>query len=211
MVEESRRQRQRRLLVNDILDEARSQLEDGGPSSVSLRGIGRAVGMSAPSLYTYFPSLADLFTELIVESFESLAAAVAAALDEVSDQPLDVRLRAGPRAYRQWALAHRQQFNLVFFDQISGYEAPPEGRTVEAQTAVLQPMSMHYAEAREIAESDLTSQGPALDGFLAWWGAFHGLVALEANHHLDWVDPDRLFEERLDRDIDQILNVPQSN
>lgn len=205
MAHERRRARDRRVLVDDILAAARVQLEAGGPSAVSLRGIARAVGLSAPSLYTYFGSLNDLFTELIVQSFESLAAAVNDAVRAVDGASLNERLSAGPRAYRSWAVVHPQHFNLVFFDQIAGYEAPPDGPTVDAQTAVLRPIAAHFAEAKGIAADALDAPGADLDGFLAWWGAFHGLVALEVNHHLDWVDPATIFELRLATDVAQIV------
>ncbi len=161
--------------------------------------------MSAPSLYTYFPSLGHVFTELIVQSFESLADAVRGAVVSVADQPLETRLLAGPRAYRAWAIEHPQPFNLVFFEQIDGYQAPPEGPTVDAQTAVLLPIATLYAEACGIEVETLEQPGEDLDGFLGWWGAFHGLVALEVNHHLDWVDPESVFEHRLRGDVAALL------
>jgi len=204
MAEESRRERQRRALVEDILTKARSQLEAGGPSAVSLRGIARAVGMSAPSLYTYFASLGDLFTELIVQSFDSLAATIGDALEAAENDVLENRLAAGPRAYRSWALANPQHFNLVFFDQITGYKAPPDGPTVDAQIAVLRPIAAVYAEASGLEPDALDAPGDDLNGFLAFWGAFHGLVALEVNHHLDWVDPEIIFEQRLASDVAEI-------
>ncbi len=201
----SRRQRQRQQLIDDVLVEARSQLERGGPSSVSLRAIARAVGMSAPSLYTYFASLGDIFTSLIVQSFDDLGAAVGESVEATNGRPLEVRLAAGPRAYRTWAVDHRQQFNLVFFDQIAGYQAPPDGPTVHAQEGALRPIAAVYAEARNIDLAALGQPGDELDGFLAFWAGFHGVVALEVNHHLDWVDPRTIFEHRLRADIAVVL------
>lgn len=197
MQTETRRERHRRTLVEDIVAEARSLLEQGGASAVSLRAIARAVGMSAPSLYTYFPSLNDLFTELIVRSYSALAAHVADELEALEGADLGERLVAGPIAYRSWALANRQQFNLIFFDQIAGYEAPADGPTVEAQTSVLRPMANDYAAVFGCDLEALMEPGDLLDDFLGWWGTFHGLVVLEVNHHLDWVDADAVFERRI--------------
>ena len=204
MVKETRRERHRRTLIEEIVNEARSLLEQGGPSAVSLRAIGRSVGMSAPSLYTYFPILNDVFTELIVRSYDTLAFHVANSLDDCSDAALQERLAAGPLAYREWALANRQLFNLIFFDQIAGYEAPANGPTVEAQTSVLRPIAADYAEACGQSLDALVEPGELLDDFLGWWGTFHGLVVLEVNHHLDWVDARAVFERRLRREIDQL-------
>ena len=204
-MKETRRTRQRQELVDDVVSEARRRLEEGGPSAVTLRGIAREVGVTAPALYTYFPSLAELFTELIVQSYQGLEDSVASALDAAGDLSLGDRLAEGPIAYRRWAIEHRQQFNLVFFDQIAGYAAPPDGPTVDAQTAVLRPIAAEYAVARGRTIDDVLSDDQLLDDFLGWWGAFHGIVALEVNHHLNGRDPEAIFLRHLGASIQQLI------
>ncbi|MCU0260324.1 MAG: TetR/AcrR family transcriptional regulator [Ilumatobacteraceae bacterium] len=186
---EPRRVRQRRVLVDDICDEARRQLEAGGAGAVSWRGIARAVGMSPASLYTYFESLDALFTELLLRSYSSLAAAVAEALDAFSRAPVGDRLLVGPLAYRRWALTHRGEFNLIFTDQLPGYAAAPGGPTVDAQVAVFGPMVATISEA--------VGTPPADSDLVGLWGTFHGLTSLEVNHHLDWVDAGEVFEREV--------------
>lgn len=205
VTKESRRDRQRREIKRDIVAEARRQLEEGGPSAVTLRGIARQVGMSAPALYTYFPSLGELFTELIVQSYKSLEDSITAAFSVSTGSDLEQRLAAGPIAYRTWAIKHRRQFNLIFFDQIGGYAAPSDGPTVSAQTDVLQPIAVQYAEARSCSLTELLADSDLLDDFLGWWGAFHGIVALEVNHHLDWREPETIFRRHLHASIRDLL------
>jgi AcrR family transcriptional regulator len=195
--------------VDAVVAEARRLLEEGGPSAVTLRGIAREVGVTAPALYTYFPSLAELFTELIVQSYQGLEHSVAAALDAAVELSVADRLAAGPIAYRRWAIGHRQQFNLVFFDQIAGYAAPPDGPTVDAQTAVLRPIAAEYAAARGRTIDDVLGDDELLDDFLAWWGAFHGIVALDVNHHLDWRDPEAIFLRHLAASIEQLISIAE--
>jgi AcrR family transcriptional regulator len=206
MTQRSRGERQRDELVAEILDEARRQLEAGGPNGISLRAVARAVGMSAPSLYTYFPSLAHIYTELITQSYGDLAATIERALARHSKSDPHERLLIGPRAYRRWALAHREQFNLIFFDQIRGYKAPPEGPTVDAQTMALRPIAATYAAVVGFDLDELTTDGGLLDDFIGWWGAFHGLVALEVNHHLDWRNPSQIFERHLATSTGHLLD-----
>jgi AcrR family transcriptional regulator len=204
---ESRRDRQRRELKRDIIAEASRRLENGGPSAVTLRGIAREVGVSAPALYTYFPSLSELFTELIVQSYRSLEAGITGALDASAGSVLEQRLVAGPIAYRAWAITHPRQFNLAFFDQIVDYAAPPDGPTVSAQTDVLKPIAAQYAEARGCTLAELEADGELLDDFLGWWGAFHGIVALEVNHHLDWREPENIFRRHLGSSVRYLLTT----
>lgn len=202
---ERRRDRQRRELIDEICAAARRQLAEGGAAAVSWRGIAREVGMGPASLYTYFPSLEALFTELILRSFRSLADAVTRAIAALASAPVGDRLLAGPLAYRAWALEHPQEFNLVFTDQLPGFVAAPDGPTVDAQTSIFRPMATTIMEARiqhgrpgdpgadpiEIATPEDLAE------FVGLFGLFHGLTSLEVNHHLGWIDAPSVFEARV--------------
>jgi AcrR family transcriptional regulator len=194
-VVEGRRARQRRELLTEIEAEARRLLREGGAGNVSMRAIARGVGMGAASLYTYFDSLDDVFTLLLLQSYKRLAEATAAAtIAFAGESPAD-RAFVGILAHRRWALGHRHEFNLLFTDQLPGYAAPPGGPTVDAQVAVFQPIL------------DALAEGAPTDPVLApeevavlVWSSFHGAVALEVNHHLDWLaDPARVHEHAVRR------------
>jgi len=180
---EGRRARQRRELLAAIEAEARRQLEDGGAGNVSMRAIARAVGLGPASLYTYFDSLDDIFTLLLLSSYESLASATAAAVEAFAGDPPADRAFAGILAHRRWALAHRNEFNLLFTDILPGYAAPPGGPTVDAQVQVFRPLIDALTELGP-TDPDLTVEQASI----VVWCAIHGAVALEVNHHLDWID-----------------------
>jgi AcrR family transcriptional regulator len=148
--------------------------------------------MSPASLYTYFDSLDTLYTELIVRSYASLAEAVHRALGAFAEAPVGDRLLVGPLAYRRWALLHPGEFNLVFSDQIPGYAAEPGGPTVDAQVAVFAPI---VSTIREVEGT--SNDADDLESFVGLWGAMHGLVSLEVNHHLDWLDAGQVFEREM--------------
>ncbi|MEM9714698.1 MAG: TetR/AcrR family transcriptional regulator [Actinomycetota bacterium] len=201
---ETRRERQRRELVAEIVAIARRQLDEGGRAAVSWRGIAREVGMNPASLYTYFPSLDDLFTALILESYGSLATAVRPSADE----PPHEGVAAYSRAYLEWALTNPSQFNLIWTDQLPGYEAPPGGPTVDAETAVIAPLVevIGAALGTEASVEQLGSVAEeTLHRYLSVWGTLHGLVALLVNHHLPFVDdPERLVVDQVVRSVDAL-------
>ncbi|MEM7273666.1 MAG: TetR/AcrR family transcriptional regulator [Actinomycetota bacterium] len=205
---ESRRQRQRRELTAEIIAIARRQLADGGRAGVSWRGIAREVGMNPASLYTYFASLDELFTAMILESYGGLADALDAALtDALGTRPDDGpgSLLAVTDAYRSWAIDNPAQYNLIFTDQIPGYAAPQDAGTVEAEVAVLRPLVRAFGLA--LGQDYSIDGGPdgappgVLDHMLSTWGVLHGLVALEINNHLPFVD------DRSDLLTDAVLRV----
>jgi len=180
---EGRRARQRRELLAAIEAEARRLLDEGGAGNVSMRAIARGVGLGPASLYTYFDSLDDIFTLLLLSSYKSLATAIATAVTAFANDPPGDRAFAGILAHRRWALAHRNEFNLLFTDVLPGYAAPPGGPTVEAQIQVFQPI------VDALSELGPTDPGLTVEqASIVVWCAIHGAVALEVNHHLDWLD-----------------------
>jgi AcrR family transcriptional regulator len=180
---ESRRDRQRRELVAEIIAVACRQLDEGGPGNVSWRGVARVVGMNPASLYTYFASLDDLFTALITASFGDLAGAVGQAFDDSAGAEPGERLIACVRAYRAWAVANPRRFNLIWTDQLPGYAAPPGGPTVTAEQAVYRPflLAVGEAEGRGDQLAEFASL-PAADQrrLLGLFGTLHGLVSLRS-------------------------------
>lgn len=203
---EGRRARQRRELLAEIEAVARQLLEEGGAANVSMRAIARGVGMGPASLYTYFDSLDDVFTLLLLSSYRSLAEATAAAVTKFADAPPADRAFAGILAHRRWALGHRNEFNLLFTDQLPGYAAPPGGPTVAAQIEVFQPI-VDALQALGTTDPGLSLEETAV----VVWSTFHGAVALEVNHHLDWIaDPAAAHEKAVRRALAGVGVPPPS-
>ncbi|MFC7327332.1 TetR/AcrR family transcriptional regulator [Marinactinospora rubrisoli] len=110
----SRRERVRETTLAEIRTIARRHLAEHGPSGVSLRGIARDMGMTAPGLYRYFASLDDLMLALQADFFAELADAVRGAGAAVPEDDLDGRIHAALRAFRAWAVANTSEFTLLF-------------------------------------------------------------------------------------------------
>lgn len=206
----TRKARQRSALRQEILDEALRQIDELGPTSVNWRGLARQVGVVPSALYTYFDGIDALYTELIVGVYDELAASVRESVDR-SASPAD-QVRAAAAGYRRFAVSKPARFNLVFTDALPGYAAPPEGPTVSAQVAVMQPFVDAMTELADLPSDDVTTWPTELrHDALALWGQLHGMVSLEANHHLDWVsDVDALFDATVSGTIDRVLATVRS-
>ena len=182
----TRRERLREELTAEIVRIGRDQLASGGPAAVSWRGIAKAVGMNPASLYTYVDGMDDLFTRILLDSFHALARHMEAVAEAHAGDDARTRLLALCGAYREWAVAHPQQFNLIFTDQIPGYAAPPAGPTVEAEVAVVRPL---VAALGDLIGRPLDPYGLAdlpieeRTRLFAPYASLHGFVMLEINHH----------------------------
>lgn len=159
----SRREQQRIDTVAEIKAIARQQMAEVGAAALSLRAIAREMGMSAPALYSYFENRYALVTALIVEAYHSLGEAMAVADGEMERGDFHGRFQAVARAFRDWALAHPQDFTLIYGTPIPGYEAPRE-QTVEPAGRVMQQLGyvLHEAaRAGKLQASNYYKQPPA--------------------------------------------------
>ena len=119
------RERARRELTSEIKQVALAQLESGGGAALSLRAIARDMGMSSSALFRYFRNRDALLTELIIDTYSSLAEAAEDAEARVHQGSMEDRWMAICRGVRGWALAHPHEYALIFGSPIPGYAAPP--------------------------------------------------------------------------------------
>jgi AcrR family transcriptional regulator len=120
------RERARAEITREILDAARGYLATDGAPALSLRAIARDLGMASSALYRYFKSRDELLTRLIIDAYDSLGAAAEASEAAVDRGDLAGRFTAICRAVRAWALAHPNEYALIYGSPVPGYVAPPD-------------------------------------------------------------------------------------
>jgi AcrR family transcriptional regulator len=192
--------------LNEILQEARQQIAADGAAALSLRAIARAVGVTAPALYRYFKNRDELVTALIVEAYKSLAQTLEAVRDAIDVNHHAQRLLDVIMAYRAWALAHPQDYALVFGTPIPGYVGPvnvivPVAKRVmdifvdllaASQADQFQPSTTYRAPSLSLQTQlaawkekfGYTSPTTAMHLALIGWSRLHGLIALELFEHI---------------------------
>lgn len=207
---------------NAIKATARQLMAEKGTAGLSLRAIARQLEMTAPALYHYFPSLDDLITALIVDAFTGHAAYVRQQRDAAATagQPYGAQLYVAIQAYRQWALKHPIDFQLVYGNPIPGYAAPASVTTPAARSLgeVFMETLILAVQAGDIAPPTFTDPIPptVLDHYQHHfgldesgaqifhlmnhvWSLMHGMVALEIYNHAAPVvgDTDAFYEQTL--------------
>ncbi|HEX9036386.1 MAG TPA: TetR/AcrR family transcriptional regulator [Ktedonobacterales bacterium] len=227
MVGRPRRDQARADLGGEIKRAARQQMADHGTAGLSLRAIARALGITAPAIYHYFHRLDDLLTALIVDAYTALAEtmedAVAAAATPRG------RFLAAALAYRDWALAHPVEFELIYGNPIPGYVAPAEVTTPLARRPFFvlgevfvrgwaegairlpfAPADLPASVVRHLESwRDSDGEGVPVAPFYALitgWTQVHGMVMLELFNHLRPVvgDPDAFYRHQVATFLDQL-------
>jgi AcrR family transcriptional regulator len=120
------RARVREELTREIKDIARRELDAHGSAALSLRAIARDMGMVSSAVYRYFPSRDELLTALIIDAYNAVGNAAEQAESTIRRHDLSGRWMAAVIAVRQWALAHPQEYALIFGSPVPGYAAPSD-------------------------------------------------------------------------------------
>lgn len=120
------RQRARAEITGEILAVARRHLTESGAAALSLRAVAREVGMVSSAVYRYFPSRDDLLTRLIVDAYDAVADAAEAGDASAARADIVGRYVGAGTAVRRWAVAHPQEYALVYGTPVPGYAAPAD-------------------------------------------------------------------------------------
>ncbi|MEU4087632.1 TetR/AcrR family transcriptional regulator [Streptomyces aureus] len=211
------RDRFRAQVRQEVKAAALRQLAEGGPEALSLNAIAKQLGMTGPALYRYFANRDSLLTDLVVDAYGDLTAALTRA---TADGPADPagRLTGLVHAYRAWALAEPHRYRLLFRAPLQGYDAQAAGLVEAAQPAmnVLLEAVGALAEPEPGTETEPGGPGETAAPFQRWrerrgieevseavaarstllWARLHGLVALEieGNFRSMGIDPSPLYE-----------------
>jgi len=197
------RDRFRAQMLQEIKDTALRQLAEGGPQALSVNAIAKELGVSGPALYRYFAGRDALLTELIVDAYTDLTAALTRA--EPGLAPLAA-------AYRAWAVAQPHRYRLLFGAPLPGYDAHDDRLVTAAQRAMS--VLLSRVDGGPAPEPRLAAQlaawahrggspdvdpGTALRAVVAW-SRLHGLVGLEieGNFASMGLDADVLFAAEVD-------------
>lgn len=221
----SRRERLRAATLDEIKTAARQLLISDGTPGISLRAIGREMGMTAAALYRYYPSLEALTDALCTDFFDECRIAMEQARDEYGPEELACRLYAVCRTFRGWSIAHPAEFNLMFGSPLPGVsDGAPEmdsakhaaavrfaGVFAELFAGVWQRAPFAVAADEEMPEnlrSQLSTYVQTIGAdlplgaaqlFLSCWIRLYGLVSLEVFGHLQFAlsDVEPMFEAEL--------------
>ena len=165
-----RRQRNRELTIQTILDTARAIMREEGVAALSMQELARRMDMRAPSLYNYFSGKMEIYDTLFRLGFTLFAEHRREVLKESKNMHDEIRLSI--EAYMSFALEHPELYQLCFERHVPGFI--PSKASLEISFGLLHQAYERVDVLREEAlETDLTSQQLA-DTVMA---IMHGLTA----------------------------------
>jgi AcrR family transcriptional regulator len=215
----TRRETTRAATIQEIKDTALALMRSQGTVDVRLSDVARDMRMSAPGLYRYFDGREGLLTALIVDALTDMADRVEKARDALPATDPGGRFVAAALAYREWALADREGFTLVFGPALADFDKGHQAQIADGvepgpdKAAALRAMEALRSLTRDadaqgtrrplplttlppslraaMSETELCSADPATElAMVHCWSSLHGFITLEVTGNLNWHGPD---------------------
>ena len=170
-----RRQRSARgsgdRLRDEILTATRELIaRSGDAAAVSIRDVGRMVGVTAPSIYRHFADKGALIDAAVAQAFENLDAALAEATDHTTS-PI-TRMRDQGLAYVRFALEHPAQYRVAMASTADNHP-----RAVD-QVMTSGAFQRFAQSVRDALDAGAIPPGDPLPVVLELWSAAHGIASL---------------------------------
>jgi len=181
------RARRRQATIDEVLAAARELARENGLASISMRELGKRVGLHASSLYQYFQSKDAIFDALFAQGHRELHTWMAGF--ERTGKPVDV-FKQGSRRFGEFCLADEVRYQLLFQRTIPGFV--PSAASMELAWISYRDLVGALANAGVTEQADID----------LWTSIQQGLVSQQ------WAnDPGgQRFAALLDAALDMFLN-----
>jgi AcrR family transcriptional regulator len=164
-------------------------LEAESEAAVSVRALERQAGVTAPTIYRYFPDMGTLLAEVAVRQFARLDEA----LEAVAGIPEpEAQILAYGRAFARFGLEHPHEYRVLFMNRVA--DAGP------ATDRVRQAASYHRVVdvvRRSIAEGVLAPDDDADEIASLLIMSLHGVISMLIARPGGWADTDRLVDRMM--------------
>ena len=199
---ERRGPRGRPTLSDDAMAERREEIASvalrlflvEGFASVSMRRLGKEVGLTPMALYRYYPSKLDILARLWGHIIERAFADVAAATRDCADS--GDALHAAAQAYVGYWRGHTDHYRLVFMNSGVG-NADVRSFVGDAATIAHYDVFFQTVASIRCEDRDSPSVKIATDGLLCHLhGIMHSLITMQG---YPWTDAEHLVEDAVKR------------
>ena len=195
-----RRERQKGLLRQEILDAARDILVREGYDGLSMRKVAERIDYSPTAIYLHFRDRDDL----VFCVCEQLMAGLVRELQEVADKHKDplVALKKGLRRYVDFGVKNPQHYQATF--GIShGNDPEQDARYQEPGTMGMQAFGFLPRLVAECVKQKKLKKVDVHRTSCALWAGIHGITSLLiVMPNFEWQDPGRVADQLIEMMVD---------
>ncbi|MDH2904139.1 MAG: TetR/AcrR family transcriptional regulator [Actinomycetota bacterium] len=176
------------VIIPGVLRAALALISEQGPEGLTVRALARRADVAPMSIYNHFGGKNGVLDAIIVDGFSLLAAMA----DTSAPDPRD-NLVVGSGAYRDFALAYRAHYTVMFLHQFVGYSPSADTMYVAAKG-----FEILAGQVQRCVDAGMFAGRSNVDTAQQIWAAVHGYVALEILGINFASDRERVFYDFLD-------------
>jgi AcrR family transcriptional regulator len=182
-------------LRDDLVAAAIDMIEAHPMQQPTLRGLARAVGVAATSVYLHFPDVDHVLAAVVIYGFEELTSATTKAAWRAKDPLSELRIRC--RAYCQFALARPNLYRVMFQTNLPAATLTSDPSNTPGRRSF---QNLVSAVTRCIEAGFAPHHDDPFRLATLIWTAEHGLVLARISRPtFPWVPIDQLVDEMVNR------------
>ncbi|MEK6254306.1 MAG: TetR/AcrR family transcriptional regulator [Gemmatimonadales bacterium] len=186
-----------------LLDEAAAMIAEGGTPSVTMRELGRRLGVSRAAPYRHFTDRTALLVAVAASGFRRLSDRLQKTLADAPQSSLERGRRMGEE-YVRFALENPAHYRLMYGKEAMARQNLPELR--EAGSALFEQLVEVFQTYQ--ASGGIKRQDPRAQAYVAW-SAVHGLASLLIDGQITpAVDVDELIRQTTQTVLDGMRARP---
>jgi AcrR family transcriptional regulator len=194
-----RREREKEVLRQEILDAARELFVNEGYENVSMRRIAERIEYSPTTIYLYFEDKAALLFAICEETFAKLAKKLEIIAKQYED-PVEA-LKKGCRSYIEFGLKYPNHYRVTFINHPQ-VGLGPEHYMRDGSMGMRAYSNLRHSvevciKQGLLAETDVDAVAQAI------WACNHGITSLLITKpHFPWVNRNKLIDLTVETFID---------
>lgn len=187
-------------LRDRILEASRKVLFSKGYDALSMRKIGKEIGVSATSIYLYFKNKDHLVHTIIEESVEELSASIEKGAARVSGTI--ARFEAIIRSYVDFALDQPEKYQVIYMVRPEAMGRYPKDKFRKARRGYT---LLESVIRQGVGEGVMELEHPMIAAY-SIWAQLHGIIDVVYNQRLDSrIDRSQFIEESIDHIVQGFL------
>lgn len=187
-------------LRDRILETTRHMLFSDGYTSISMRKIAKAIGVSATSIYLYFENKDHLVHTLIEESVEDLSVAIEQGAEQT--EGTIGRFQAIVHSYVDFALQNPEKYQIIYMVQSERMSRYPKEKFRKARRGYT---LLGSVLEQGVKEGVMDIDEPMIAAY-SIWAQLHGVISVVLNQRLDSrINREKFIEESTEHIIQGFL------
>ncbi len=187
-------------LRDKILEASRNVLFTKGYDALSMRKIGKEIGVSATSIYLYFKNKDHLVHTIIEESVEELSEAIEKGAGLVTGTI--AKFEAIIRSYVDFALEQPEKYQVIYMIRSDAMGRYPKDKFRKARRGY----TLLESVIRQGVEEEAMELDDPMIAAYSIWAQLHGIISVVYNQRLDSrIDQDKFIEESIEHIVQGFL------